>query len=73
MPLKVVQSVDESNPLIAAVAVGILKVKVPDELVIPQSLLIAVVEVAKVIVPVWALPYVCCKEVTAEVRYAPAT
>lgn len=50
--LKVVQSVDERRPLTDAVAVGRFKVNVPAELVIPQSLLIAVVDVASVMAPV---------------------
>ncbi len=52
LPLKVEKSDAESRPLTEAVAVGILNVNVPEELVIPQSLLIAVVEVARVIAPV---------------------
>lgn len=50
--LKVVQSVEERRPLTEAVAVGRLKVMVPPELVIPQSLFIADVDVARVIAPV---------------------
>jgi hypothetical protein len=37
-------------------------VNVPDELVIPQSLLIAVVEVARVIAPVTLVPAECWRE-----------
>jgi hypothetical protein len=54
-----------------AVAVGILKVKVPEELVIPQSLLIAVVLVARVIAPVTAEPAECWRERRPEFVRAP--
>ncbi len=50
--LKVDQSVEERSPRTDADADGKLKVKVPLELVMPQSFAIAVVEVASVIAPV---------------------
>ena len=56
--LKVVQSVPERRPLTEAVEFGILKVKVPPVLVIPQSFAMAVVEVARVMAPVTAEPLV---------------
>ena len=49
--LKFVQSVDDKRPLTVPLAAGKLKVKVPLELVMPQSLLMAVVEVASVMAP----------------------
>lgn len=57
--LKIFQSPLERSPRIEAVAVGKLKVNAPAEFVMPQSLFIAVVEVAMVRAPVWAEPYVC--------------
>jgi len=62
--LNVVQSVPERSPRTAAVAVGRLNVNVPLLFVMPQSLLIAVVEVANVSAPVCAVPYVCPREMT---------
>ena len=62
--LNIVQSVPERSPRTAAVAVGRLNVNVPLLFVMPQSLLIAVVEVASVSAPVCAVPYVCARERT---------
>jgi hypothetical protein len=61
--LKVVQSVAVRRPRTAVVAEGRLKVKVPEEFVMPQSLLMAVVEVARVMAPVTAAPAECAREV----------
>jgi hypothetical protein len=60
--LNLEKSEEERRPRIEAEAVGILKVKVPEEFVIPQSLLMAVVEVARVIAPVTAVPAECWRE-----------
>jgi hypothetical protein len=54
--LNLEKSAPVKRPRTLAEAEGMLKVKVPDELVIPQSLEIAVVEVARVIAPVTAVP-----------------
>ena len=68
--LKVVQSPAVKSPRTLAEADGRLKVKAPATFVIPQSLLMAVEEVAKVMAPVCAVPYVCAMEETF-VRQAP--
>jgi hypothetical protein len=60
--LKSDQSEVERRPRAEADAVGSANVKVPDELVIPKS--VPEVEVAKVIAPVCAEPYVCATEST---------
>src|SRR3989338_7605663 len=61
--LKVVQSPAVKSPRTLAEADGSWKVKAPATLVIPQSLLMAVEEVAKVMAPVCAVPYVWAMEV----------
>lgn len=62
--LKVVKSAAVKSPRTVADADGMLKVNAPPELVMPQSLLIAVVDVPNVIAPVCAAPYVCWIDVT---------
>ena len=54
----------ERGPRTEAEADGRLKVKVPPELVMPQSLAMAVVEVARVRAPVCAEPEECARERT---------
>ena len=68
--LKVVQSPAVKSPRTLAEADGSWKVKAPATLVIPQSLLMAVEEVAKVMAPVCAVPYVWAMEETL-VRQVP--
>jgi hypothetical protein len=62
--LNVVQSADVRSPRTVPEDEGMLNVKVPPAFVIPQSLLIAVDDVAKVSAPVCAEPKDCAKERT---------
>src|SRR6185437_14768981 len=59
LPLNVEKSEAERRPRTEALAVGRLKVNVPPVFVMPQSLLTAVVEVARVMAPVCAEPEDC--------------